>query len=58
MGSHNFTYNALVRNDETFLLIDDRNVHDAFVNNFGGGSGPTGPDARLQPGWDRGRRVQ
>ena len=34
MGSHNFTYNALVRNDETFLLIDDRNVHDAFVNNF------------------------
>lgn len=34
MGSHNLTDNALLRNDETFLLIDDRAVHDAFKANF------------------------
>ncbi len=34
MGSHNLTDNALWRNDETFLLIDDQAVHDAFQTNF------------------------
>ena len=34
MGSHNLTDNALLRNDETFLLIDDQSVHDAFLENF------------------------
>ncbi len=34
MGSHNLTDNALLRNDETFLLIDDQTVHDAFRTNF------------------------
>ena len=34
MGSHNLTDNALLRNDETFLLIDDQGVHDAFLANF------------------------
>lgn len=49
MGSHNFTYNALVRNDETFLLIDDRAVHDAFVDNFD----TIWADNSLTPGCDR-----
>jgi len=34
MGSHNLTRNALVRNDETFLLVDDAGLHDAFLDNF------------------------
>lgn len=34
MGSHNLTRNALVRNDETFLLMDDAALHSAFVANF------------------------
>ena len=34
MGSENLTRNALVRNDETFLLIDDDALHAAFVENF------------------------
>jgi len=34
MGSHNLTDNALLRNDETFLLIDDQPVHDTFTDNF------------------------
>lgn len=34
MGSHNLTDNALLRNDETFLLIDDQAVHGAFQTNF------------------------
>jgi phosphatidylserine/phosphatidylglycerophosphate/cardiolipin synthase-like enzyme len=34
MGSHNLTRDALVRNDETFLLVDDQSVHNAFVTNF------------------------
>lgn len=34
MGSENLTGNALRRNDETFLLIDDALVHDAFSGNF------------------------
>jgi phosphatidylserine/phosphatidylglycerophosphate/cardiolipin synthase-like enzyme len=34
VGSHNLTRNALVRNDETFLLVDDVGLHDAFVGNF------------------------
>lgn len=33
-GSHNLTSNSLVRNDETFLLIDDQQLHDAFLVNF------------------------
>ncbi len=33
-GRHNFTHNALVCHDETCLLIDDRDVHDAFVDNW------------------------
>ncbi|MEZ5184119.1 MAG: DUF5979 domain-containing protein [Candidatus Nanopelagicales bacterium] len=49
MGSHNFTYNALVRNDETFLLIDDHDVHDAFVDNFD----RIWADQSLTPGCDR-----
>lgn len=34
MGSHNLTHNALLRNDETFMLIDDQQVHDEFRTNF------------------------
>lgn len=34
VGSHNLTRNALVRNDETFLLTDDAALHAAFVGNF------------------------
>ncbi len=34
MGSENLTRNALVRNDETFLLIDQDAVHSAFTQNF------------------------
>jgi len=34
VGSHNLTRNALVRNDETFLLVNDPGLHDAFVANF------------------------
>ncbi len=34
MGSHNLTRNALVRNDETFLLTDDAPLHAAFTKNF------------------------
>mgnify|MGYP000987984619 FL=1 len=34
MGSHNLTRNALVRNDETFLLTDDASLHSAFTTNF------------------------
>ncbi len=34
MGSHNLTRNALVRNDETFLLADDPGLHAAFTANF------------------------
>ena len=34
MGSHNLTDNALLRNDETFLMIDDQSLHDAFQENF------------------------
>ena len=49
MGSHNLTYNALVRNDETFLLIDDRAVHDAFVDNFD----TIWADNSLTPGCDQ-----
>ena len=30
MGSHSLTRNALVRNDETFLLTDDASLHSAF----------------------------
>ncbi len=35
MGSENLTRNALVRNDETFLLIDDGPLHAQFDENFG-----------------------
>ncbi len=34
MGSHNLTRNALVRNDETFLLADDAALYAAFTGNF------------------------
>lgn len=34
MGSQNFTRNALVRNDETFLLIEDAALHAQFADNF------------------------
>jgi hypothetical protein len=34
MGSQNLTRNALVRNDETFLLIDDDPLHATFDENF------------------------
>jgi hypothetical protein len=34
MGSHNLTDNALLRNDETFQMIDDRAVHEDFAANF------------------------
>ncbi len=34
MGSHNLTRNALVRNDETFLLADNAGLHAAFTGNF------------------------
>ncbi len=34
MGSENLTGNALRRNDETFLMIEDTPVHDAFAGNF------------------------
>jgi phosphatidylserine/phosphatidylglycerophosphate/cardiolipin synthase-like enzyme len=34
MGSQNYTRNALVRNDETFLLTDDAGLHADFVANF------------------------
>jgi hypothetical protein len=34
MGSQNFTRNALVRNDETFLLVDDNDLHARFAENF------------------------
>lgn len=35
MGSQNLTRNALVRNDETFLFIDDGPLHARFDENFG-----------------------
>lgn len=34
MGSENLTKKALIANDETFLLIDQADVHSAFVTNF------------------------
>lgn len=34
MGSENLTRNALVRNDETFLLIDDATLRTQFTANF------------------------
>jgi phosphatidylserine/phosphatidylglycerophosphate/cardiolipin synthase-like enzyme len=34
MGSHNFTDNALKRNDETFVQFADATVSDAFSQNF------------------------
>lgn len=49
MGSHNLTINALLRNDETFVMIDDQSVHDAFQDNFQTiWAGPS-----LTPGCDR-----
>jgi phosphatidylserine/phosphatidylglycerophosphate/cardiolipin synthase-like enzyme len=34
MGSHNLTRNALVRNDETFVLTDDNALYAAFRGNY------------------------
>ena len=34
LGSHNLTRNALVRNDETFLFVEDSGLRDAFTVNF------------------------
>lgn len=34
MGSHNFTDNALERNDETFVQFSDRQVNDQFLGNW------------------------
>ena len=49
MGSHNLTINALLRNDETFVMIDDQGVHDAFQDNFQ----TIWADPSLTPGCDR-----
>ena len=47
MGSHNLTRNALVRNDETFLLTDDASrIRRSRRTSI---SGPIVADARMRP---------
>ena len=52
MGS-NLTDNALLRNDETFLMIDDQSLHDAFLGELPDHLGRPQHDAGLRHGPQR-----